>query len=171
AHLLFKGVPIDGTLNEYVSKMKQNGFTHVGTEDGIAMLNGDFAGYKNCIVGVATLKGKDLVSKITVIFPDHDTWSYLSSNYYTIKELLTEKYGEPTEIVEKFDSYTEPKDDNSKMSQVVFNTCKYYTIYELENGTIELSIGNDGTSTGFVILSYFDKKNREIIRQKAIDDL
>jgi len=57
------------------------------------------------------------------------------------------------------------------MSQVVFNTCKYYTIYELENGTIELSIGNDGTSTGFVILSYFDKKNREIIRQKAIDDL
>lgn len=151
--------------------MKQNGFTHVGTEDGIAMLNGDFAGYKNCTVGVATLKGKDLVSKITVIFSDYDTWSYLSSNYYTIKELLTEKYGEPTEIVEKFDSYTEPKDDNSKMYEVGMNRCKYYTIYELENGTIELSIGNDGTSTGFVILSYFDKKNSEIIKQKAIDDL
>ena len=65
----------------------------------------------------------------------------------------------------------EPKDDNSKMSEVIFNRCKYYTIYELENGTIDLSIGNNGTSTGFVKLSYFDKKNTEIIKQKAIDDL
>ena len=56
--------------------MKQNGFTHIGTEDGVAMLKGDFASYKNCIVGVATLKQKDLVSKITVIFPECDTWSY-----------------------------------------------------------------------------------------------
>ena len=28
-HLTFKGVPIDGTLNEYVTKMKQAGFTHL----------------------------------------------------------------------------------------------------------------------------------------------
>lgn len=40
-HLTFKGVPIDGTLNEDVSKMKQNGFTFVGTEDGIATLRGN----------------------------------------------------------------------------------------------------------------------------------
>ena len=59
-HLLFKGVPIDGTLNEYVSKMKQNGFTLTGTENGIAMLTGDFAAYKNCIVGVGTTKAEGL---------------------------------------------------------------------------------------------------------------
>ncbi len=104
AHLTFKGVPIDGTLNEYVSKMKQNGFTHTGTEDGVAMLTGDFAAYKNCIVGVATLKQKDLVSKITVIFPECDTWSFLSSNYFSLKEMLTEKYGKPSDCVEKFQS-------------------------------------------------------------------
>lgn len=33
-HLKFKGVPIDGTLNEYVSKMKQAGFVLEGTGDG-----------------------------------------------------------------------------------------------------------------------------------------
>ncbi len=107
-HLTFKGVPIDGTLNEYVSKMKQNGFTHTGTEDGVAMLTGDFAAYKNCIVGVVTLKQKDLVSKITVIFPESDTWSLLSSNYFSLKEMLTQKYGKPSECVEKFDSYSKP---------------------------------------------------------------
>lgn len=35
-HLTFKGVPIDGTLSEYVAKMKQNGFTHIGTENCVA---------------------------------------------------------------------------------------------------------------------------------------
>jgi len=170
-HMTFKGVPIDGTLNEYVSKMKQSGFTLIGTEDGVAMLKGDFAAYKDCIIGVATLKQKDLVSKITVIFPESKTWSSLSSNYYNIKELLTEKYGEPSEIVEKFDTYSEPEDDNSKMHEVGMNNCKYYTTYEMEHGSIQLSIENDGFSTSFVMLSYFDKINSEIIRQKAIDDL
>lgn len=31
-HLSFKGVPIDGTLNEYVSKMKAAGFSYLGTQ-------------------------------------------------------------------------------------------------------------------------------------------
>ena len=58
-HLSFKGVPIDGTLNVYVSKMEKGGFTLIGTEDGVAMLKGDFAAYKGCIIEVATLKQKE----------------------------------------------------------------------------------------------------------------
>ena len=56
-HMTFKGVPIDGTLNEFVLKMKNSGFTHVGTENRIGMLKGDFAGYKSlqCYIG-KTLK-------------------------------------------------------------------------------------------------------------------
>jgi hypothetical protein len=63
-HLTFKGVPIDGTLGEFVLKMKKNGFTHKGTKDGIAILEGEFASYKNCIVGVSTLSQKDLVNPL-----------------------------------------------------------------------------------------------------------
>lgn len=32
-HLSFKGVPIDGTLNEYVAKMKAAGFSYLGTQE------------------------------------------------------------------------------------------------------------------------------------------
>ena len=170
-HMTFKGVPIDGTLNEYVSKMKQSGFTLIGSEDGVAMLKGDFAAYKDCIIGVATLKGKDLVSKITVIFPNRDTWATLASNYFNLKELLTEKYGEPSEVVEKFDTDLKPRDDNSKIYEVRMNRCKYNTTFELENGNIQLSIENGEFSRSFVMLSYYDKINSEKIRQKAIDDL
>ena len=170
-HMTFKGVPIDGTLNEYVSKMKQSGFTLIRKEDGVAMLKGDFAAYKGCIIGVATLKGKDLVSKITVIFPEQETWSSLSSNYYNLKELLTEKYGEPSEIVEKFDTYSEPADDGDRMHAVEMDRCKYYTTYELENGSIQISIDHQSVMSCFVMLTYFDKINSEKVRQKAIDDL
>jgi hypothetical protein len=169
-HLTFKGVPIDGKLSEFILKMKQNGFAHIGTEDGIAMLSGDFAGFKDCTVGVSTLKQKDLVSKITVIFSKRDSWSSLSSNYFSLKEMLTEKYGEPSENVEKFDGYSEPNDDGSKMHAVQFDRCKYYAIYETDKGSIELSIESIDMVC-FVRLTYFDKINSDIIKAQAIDDL
>lgn len=170
-HLSFKGVPIDGTLNEYVSKMKQNGFTHIQTEDGTAILNGDFAGYKDCTVGVATLKQKDLVYKIAVIFPDKDTWSRLSTNYFDLKEMLTEKYGKPSDVVEKFEGYSQPNDDHSKMNKVKFDNCKYYSIWETDKGEIQLSIDHNSVTSCFIKLAYFDKINSAKIKAKAIDDL
>lgn len=170
-HMTFKGVPIDGTLSEFVLKMKDSGFESTASEDGVALLKGDFAAYKGCIIGVATLKGKDLVSKITVIFPEHETWSTLASNYYNLKELLTEKYGEPSKEVEKFDTYSDPDDDGDRMYEVKMDNCKYYTLFETDNGGIQLSIDHDGVVSCFVTLSYFDKINREKIRDKAIDDL
>lgn len=85
--------------------------------------------------------------------------------------MLSEKYGEPSEVVEKFDTYSEPDDDNSKVHAVKMNNCKYYTIFELENGSISLSISNGDYLGCYVMLVYFDKTNGEIIRQNAIDDL
>ncbi len=170
-HLAFKGVPIDGTLTEYVTKMKQNGFTHLGTENGIATLNGDFAGYKDCNVGVSTLNQKDLVYKIAVLFHERETWSTLSGNYFDLKQMLTEKYGNPSDVVEKFDSGSEPRDDGVKMYNVMFDNCKYYTNFQTDKGNIELSIDHDGVTSCFVKLVYFDKINSEIIKTKAKGDL
>ena len=169
SHLSFKGVPIDGKLSEYILKMKQNGFTQMEAEVGVVMFKGDFASYKNCKVVVSTLKDKDLVSKITVIFPEQERWSSLSSNYFNLKEMLTEKYGQPTESVEKFSSF-EPKDDGGKMAFVRIDNCKYITTYKTDKGSIQLSIKNDD-SKAFVTLAYFDKVNGDIIRAKAKDDL
>jgi hypothetical protein len=170
-HLSFKSVPIDGTLNEYVSKMKKSGFTHLSTEDGTAILNGDFAGYKDCHVGVSTLKQKDLVHKIAVIFPKKDTWSTLSGNYFDLKKMLTEKYGEPSIVVEKFEGYSQPRDDDDKMYKVKFDNCKYYSIWETDKGDIQLSISHNSVTSCFVTLAYFDKINGNIIKSSAKDDL
>ena len=148
----------------------RSGFTAKGIHDGVALLEGEFASYKDCIVAVNTLKQKDLVCNIVVVFPNRYDWSSLSSNYFNLKELLTEKYGKPSEVVEKFQSYT-PNDDGSKMLLVQLDECKYYTTYETDKGTIQLSIDLDQKRNAFVKLAYYDKINYNSVRKQALDDL
>ena len=172
-HLKFKGVPIDGTLNEYVNKMKQAGFVLEETEDGVALLSGEFAGYSDCIVGVKTLQKLNLVHEIVVLFPSQDKWAGLNYDYERLKTMLTKKYGEPDECMEKFNAppYM-TMDDNDKMYQVERNNCEYYSKYDTNNGSISLTISNDGYEFGCrVKLFYTDKTNSEIFDDAVMEDL
>ena len=170
-HLSFKGIPIDGSLEEFISKMKENGFKHLGTEDGIGILKGDFAGYTNCNIGVSFLKHNNLVYKIAVMFPDAATWSALSSNYFDLKDMLTKKYGSPSDVIEKFNGYSEPKDDISKIYEVKLGRCKYYSIWRTDKGNIQLTIGNTSEKSCYIFLGYSDKINSVVAEKNAQDDL
>ena len=170
-HLKFKGVPIDGKLKEFVSRMKRKGFKRLGSEDGVEVLQGDFAAYKECVIYVSTLDNKDLVSHISVVFPDQDTWEYLYGDYKNLKGLLTEKYGQPSEVTEKFQGYSKPEDNNSRMHEVKMDRCKYETRFKTEKGEIILWIDHESVTSCFVVLCYKDKINSGIIKNIAKDDL
>jgi len=170
-HLTFKGVPIDGTLSEYVSKMKQAGFTHIGTQDGIAILQGDFAGFKECTVGVSTLKTVNVVSTIGVIFPSHDDWSSLERNYDLLKSMLTQKYGEPSDVVEQFQGITTPTTNDDKLHELIMDRCTWYTTFVTPEGDIQLSLQKGDYGNNFVMLKYYDKINTDTVRSSAMDDL
>lgn len=173
-HLSFKGVPIDGSLQQYTNAMVKAGFHYEGTQEGVALLTGDFAGYKNCIVGVSTLKNCDVVSHIAVLFPEKETWSALRRDYDNLKSMLTEKYGIPSDSRERFtDKYINESTSNMLIMHALHNDqCEWYTIFTTELGNIELSIipGSDHDE-GMVRLSYYDKANSEKVRSSAIDDL
>lgn len=168
SHLTFKGVPIDGTLKNFVRRMEKAGFYHDGDKGGAAMLTGDFAGYKGCTVIVSTLDQKDLVSHITVWFPQRETWGDLSGDYFSLKKLLTQKYGTPSACTEKFQS-SFVNDDSSKMHAVEFDRCRYSTTFKSSKGTIKLSIAHNYDC--YVELRYFDKINSGIITNEALKDL
>lgn len=170
-HLTFKGVPIDGTLDTYVANMKKAGFTFIGEDDGIAMLRGDFAGYRNCTIGVVTLKSIDIVNRISVIFDSHQDWNNIYVNYSSLKEMLTTKYGKYADCVEKFEGYSQPRDDNGKMHELTMDRCKFYTIWKTDKGNIELEIIKGNLGSGMVRLSYWDKINTMSVQEKAMDDL
>ena len=171
-HLSFKGVPLDGTLKAYTDAMVKAGFRYEGTQDGVALLSGDFAGYKNCIVGVSTLKNCDVVNHIAVLFPDRDTWSSLLGDYEHLKEMLTEKYGTPSDSQEKFTGYVGDNHNGLIMHALKAGEYVWYTTFTTELGDIELTIMS-GTEydTGCVRLSYYDKANSDKVRKAAMDDL
>ena len=170
-HLTFKGVPIDGTLDTYVANMKKAGFTFIREDDGIAMLRGDFAGYRNCTIGVVTLKSIDIVNRISVLFDNHQDWNNIYVNYSSLKEMLTTKYGKYADCVEKFEGYSQPRDDNGKMHELTMDRCKFYTIWKTDKGNIELGIIKGNLGGGMVRLSYWDKINTMSVQEKAMDDL
>jgi hypothetical protein len=168
-HLMFKGVPIDGTLSEYVEKMKLNGFTLLGSENNVAMFNGEFANYQNCKIGVGTSNKKDLVSTVFVMFPEREEWNDLYGDYNRLKQMLSEKYGIPNESKEKWENDYEPS-LAFRMSAIIRGECNFITTFVTPNGKIQLRIEHQD-ATCFVFLGYFDKINGEIMKAKAIDDL
>lgn len=170
-HLAFKGVPIDGSLKEYVSKMESAGFSYLWTQEETAVLQGDFAGFKGCIIGVTTLKNSDVVNTIGVIFPVKDEWSSLENDYQHLKKMLTEKYGKPYKCTEEFQGYSSPRDNSDKMLRLQMDRCIYVTLFETPKGTIQLSLEHQNVSTCFVKLQYWDKINTNTIKAKVLDDL
>ena len=169
-HLSFKGVPINGTLKQYTAAMVKAGFKSEGTQDGLSLLSGDFAGFKGCIVGVSTVKNCDVVNRIAVLFPEKETWSALLGDYEHLKDLLTEKYGEPEQNVERFNDRM--YSDNSKIYAVNNGELEWYTIFSTELGDIELTlVGGPIGYKARVRLTYWDAKNSETVRQNALDDL
>ncbi len=169
-HLSFKGVPINGTLQEYTNAMVKAGFDCEGSQGGVSILSGDFAGYKGCSVRVSTLKNCDVVSFITVTFRGSMVWSSVLNDYNTLKAMLTEKYGKPSDTKENLPAVANPDYDNFiVMRELGEGKYSWCSIFSSELGDIVLSIVNhDGMS---VRLAYHDKANSEKVRNAAMDDL
>ncbi len=167
-HLRFKGVPMDGTIQQFAQKLTQKGLTIVEKGNDNIILSGMFASYKDCVVGVIGDKQQH-VAKVAVVFPDCDTWADLEKNYTNIKQMLTQKYGEPTDVVEKFQaSYID--NDMSKMSALQLQRCTYYSIFTTEEGSIQLELKSSDYKC-YVILSYFDNANQQQVINDALEDL
>lgn len=171
-HLEFKGIPINGSLKKFVTNMKTAGFKTVGSiSNGTATLKGDFAGYKDCRLYVQTIDGADIVSTIVVQFPECDRWEHLYGDYKDLKEMLTQKYGKPYSVREKFQGYIGIETDDAKMLQVGKGDCKYESEFRTEKGKIILWIEPMEYDSGCVCLQYSDKINSGVVKQKAIEDL
>lgn len=170
-HLTFKGVPIDGTLSQYVAKMKAAGFSYLGEEDGTALLKGDFAGFKGCTIGVSTLEGVDVVNRIVVLFTTYDEWSSLERDYNHLKDMLTKKYGEPSEVVQEFVNRLSSRNNTAKMLALGSDECTWFTTFSTEKGDIQLALSKYDYTSGMVVLKYFDKINTEAVMTAAMDDL
>ncbi len=169
-HLTFKGIPINGTRNSFVAKLKQKGFVFYSSDNGACILKGRFASYEDCDIYVKSLNDRDLVYAVSVFFPSCETWSAIESNYISLKQMLTTKYGNPVDCEEIFQN-RHVDDDQTKFRLLCMDRCKYHTTFKTEKGSIILSIANKSFNEGMVTLSYFDATNHQKSMSEAIEDL
>ena len=168
-HMKFKGIPMEGTLNSFVQKLKDKGFTYLGQQDGTALLKGEFAATKGCTVGVARFSDRDQVNLVAVIFPEEETWNSITKSYFNLKDMLTEKYGAP-ESIEEF-SGREPSSDFLKFRALVDDECNYISEFTCEGGRIQLTMKKQDYNSASVVLRYIDNANADETRKKVMDDL
>jgi len=90
---------------------------------------------------------------------------------WAMQNYIDAREDENADVTEKFQSYSEPDDDNSRMHEVRMDRCRYLTTFKTPKGEIQLTISHESISSCFVVLSYFDKINGDVIRAKAMDDL
>lgn len=99
------------------------------------------------------------------------TWSAVLSDYEQLKEMLTEKYGEPSTSNEQFYKYS-GNSNSIIMDLLKEGEYEWYSTFQTSLGEIELTLSQGtGYETGKVVLIYRDKTNSEKIRNAAMDDL
>lgn len=168
-HMKFKGIEITGTPNSFVQQMKAKGFVSLMKQDDVEIMQGDFAGHKDCMVLIVPTKGQ--VVKVVVIIGRRDNWNSLYGDYTSLKSMLTTKYGDPTIDVEEWQGYGQPEDDNSRMHELRMDRGKFMSNFETENGSVELVITRLDYSACSVTLEYYDKQSQEELMNQAIEDL
>lgn len=110
-HMKFKGIPMEGTLQSFTNQLKTKGFMPIGIQDGVSLLKGEFAGYKDCTIGAVADKS-GMICKVSVFFLK---WKMgrLGALLFELQINAHGKYGDPKDCVERFQS-SYADDDNSK---------------------------------------------------------
>lgn len=169
-HLSFKGIPIDGSPEEFGKALSRNGFTYNYEYNNILFYKGSFAGYNGCDIAIKS--SNNIVYEVVVLFPENYSWSHLYNNYSNIKTMLRVKYGEPT--IEQEEFVNTPifinLDDNDKFYEVKDGHCTYVASFTSSTdglGNIYIEI----KSTGRVGLHYEDFMNSLSKEMSALEDL
>ena len=167
-HMKFKGIEITGKLPDIVKQLTDKGYTKVSQDKDYVAMYGSFTG-QNVVLAVYATPISKTVSRIAVIYPEGgDSWTILSNQYEGLKERLTNKYGEPSEVLEKFESPYSP----TSLPLMAFELEKatYKTRFRTENGGVTLSIIHYQTTTA-VCLVYWDKENEDKMTAELEDEL
>lgn len=159
-HMTFKGVPIDGQLNAFVSALEKQGYTKKLQNDDGAILKGDFAGKSDCTIFVVATKVSKTVWKVAIKFPEKASWYSLKDEYKTFRESYTNKYGKPVTYEFFSDPYYEG--DGYELQALRKKKCTYVSFFTSSRGNIALEMTDDSC----VQVGYEDGINVEIFKRE-----
>ena len=167
-HLKFKGIPIEGSMNSFCQKLETKGFSKVESDANSTIFRGDFAG-SNATIGVISDDDGENVASVFVMFDGSDEWKVLLNTYNCYKDLYTQKYGNPAQVIENNPAISQS--NYELMSAVNDRTAVWGCIWQLPAGEIEINIEKAGYHTGAVTVRYRDAQNEKVKIQKILEDI
>lgn len=167
--LSIMGIPIEGSMVEFSSKMQRKGFSVVYQENEITLFRGEFTG-RNATIGVNATEGTDNVYALIVYFDSSEEWNTLVSTYEYYKKLYSRKYGAPSYTIEE-----NPAAINSNvylMHELEQGNVLYGCEWQVENGDIEIRIDKASQPyEGCVRIRYRNTKNLEEKIDNDLDEI
>lgn len=173
-HMKFKGISLGESPYNFANALEKQGYTYATKTGDTYVLRGAFAGYSNCNIYVTAAQYDNTVAHVGVCLPDQTKWEYLLNRYNSLKEMMTQKYGEPESCIETFNTSSMPTSEYKIMSLLRDDEFKYETVFFNEGGYIKLIINHlyvDYEHHFYVSLIYVDGPAYEITNKRAIDDL
>ena len=168
-HLEFKGVPMNGTTSNFVSKLKGKGFTQVYDSGFDYVLEGRFTEKPVTVYVLGSVK-TGTVWKVAVRFEKETSWYSIKSQYNKYVEIFKQKYGVPAD---HFEFFSKPyyEGDGYEMQALRNEKCTYSTFFETTKGAITVSI----SKSECLELRYEDSVNAQISKDEKensiLDDI
>lgn len=166
-HMHFMGVPIDGTMRNFISQMQKKGFS-IAETDSDQILRGKFAGHD--VTLLMDTYGLDNIYQVTVVCERQSRWHILKSEFNTLVDRYTLKYGEPVVINRDFkDSYSDGC--GIEIYGVWTRRVDWLAHWLVEGGAITMCIAAGSPSEGAIAMVYYDMANGGLAQIKNDTDL
>lgn len=159
-HILFKGVPVDGTNALFSEQLASRGFTTTGTH-----LAGKFAGYDVTVHTMVTETSGTVYAATASLRAA--PWKEAKANYVCFKANLALKYGDPSSSCEKF-SGAYHEGDGFEVKALAEDYCRYVSEWNVENGIIRLEIRHAAKGAS-VRITYEDTVNLRLNTKEKTD--
>ena len=154
-HMEFRGVPITGHRDSFVSEMKKLGYSETYRNETGIVMEGKFTNKDAELLILSSAKSKT-VWKVAAQIDQDESWSKLKRDYFYYVELYTSKYGQPSDHFEYFLSpYYEG--DGFELQALRNEKCTYSTFFITDSGFIGVKI----TNSGKLSLEYEDRINSD----------
>lgn len=168
-HLLFRGIPVDGSVDDFSRQLQKLGYSQPRREGGAVFLTGDFSGIPNSRVEVYPVDG--IVYLVRVSFPAQPYWSAARNRYQSLKMSFRQKYGREFDSTERL-SRRFPEGGGNEVWGFQDESSVWESSFAAPMGTIVVKVLFDTQTEGFrVIADYLDKVNYRIKKDLDLDDL
>lgn len=153
-HLTFRGVQITGSSKAFISKIRRTGIY----TNSSGMLKGVVGGWKSSSIQIG-VNGQNQVCQVLVGFRFYgmDRWTTYRDCYYSLKNSLVRKYGNPSECKEHMPLLA--VNNFLKMRCLKNGYATYCTVFNTRFGQVILNMQWEGgliSGRPVIFLGYYD---------------